>query len=274
MAAVFTNATRFGIQESTSLDILMLVRHRFKRTPGSMGLPSWVPAFGRRFDPELDAGAMPRFFCASFGLPVSYLDDQAGDNNISLSGLYVDEIDDSRIRSLSRCCRQAGDLVGFFRNSTEMLATAQADVTRSTDNSALAMTLTAGCSYHGEQTSEQDVLDFEDFSKCLAEDNRVPDSDRGPSKNAANRYADAFWDAACCRRFFITTSGRIGLGPQTMRVNDIVVVLHGGKWPFVLRPKGDVYKFIGHCYVHGIMYGEAVQKHKAEGGEDVVFCLV
>jgi len=38
--------------------------------------------------------------------------------------------------------------------------------------------------------------------------------------------------------------------------------LLGGRTPFVLRPgvgEGK-YRFVGECYVHGIMYGQALQE--------------
>lgn len=69
-------------------------------------------------------------------------------------------------------------------------------------------------------------------------------------------------------RFFITKSGYIGLGPKDMRVGDAVHVLLGGDVPFILRKterhidgneSQPTYEYIGHCYVQGIMYGEALE---------------
>jgi hypothetical protein len=38
-------------------------------------------------------------------------------------------------------------------------------------------------------------------------------------------------------------------------------VLIGSKSPFILRPVvGGKYRFIGECYVHGIMFGEALEE--------------
>jgi len=51
----------------------------------------------------------------------------------------------------------------------------------------------------------------------------------------------------------------MGLGPHTLSEQDKVVLFSGGNVPFVVRgdPGGD-FKFIGECYVHGIMDGEVV----------------
>src|SRR3569833_2160784 len=63
--------------------------------------------------------------------------------------------------------------------------------------------------------------------------------------------------------FFITKKGAIGRGVAETQVGDVAFVLYGGKVPFVLRrdlerPTEDVYKYIGHAYIHGIMDGEAL----------------
>jgi len=48
-------------------------------------------------------------------------------------------------------------------------------------------------------------------------------------------------------------------GPGETRVGDMLCVLLGGKLPVVLRPVQDgQVAFVGECYVHGIMWGEAM----------------
>lgn len=62
------------------------------------------------------------------------------------------------------------------------------------------------------------------------------------------------------RRFFVTADGHIGLGPGRMREGDVVSVLYGAHWPFILRPHGDAFLLVGYCYVDGMMYGEMVER--------------
>ena len=81
------------------------------------------------------------------------------------------------------------------------------------------------------------------------------------------------WKKMMCKNqaMFITESGRIGLGPPTTQIGDELWILSGGRTPFVLRSRedvrggevDDVYEFVGDSFVHGIMFGEAV-----EGQED------
>lgn len=91
--------------------------------------------------------------------------------------------------------------------------------------------------------------------------------------NQQVKIDDAVLTSTAHRRFFMTKVGTMGLGPACMQKEDIVYVLDGGNTPFLLRPiKGrrdvpgygehECYQLVGDCYVHGIMYGEAVQDDK------------
>jgi Heterokaryon incompatibility protein (HET) len=71
--------------------------------------------------------------------------------------------------------------------------------------------------------------------------------------------------------FFITEQGYIGIAPLTLHVGDEVWVLFGSRLPFALRPLYTTpggqnatlhYIFIGDCYVHGIMQGEAMDRYQ------------
>jgi hypothetical protein len=55
----------------------------------------------------------------------------------------------------------------------------------------------------------------------------------------------------------VTAGGYLAAVPYTTEVGDCIAILAEGRFPFVLRPTGDHYCFIGPCYVHGIMNGEA-----------------
>ncbi|KAL9033031.1 MAG: hypothetical protein Q9214_007703 [Letrouitia sp. 1 TL-2023] len=86
------------------------------------------------------------------------------------------------------------------------------------------------------------------------------------------------------RKFFMTAEGWMGTGPPTARQNDLVVVLNGGLTPYVLRPTwsetshaGTTYSeftILGDCYVHGIMYGEAMDRLDAGVYTEQEFVLI
>lgn len=75
------------------------------------------------------------------------------------------------------------------------------------------------------------------------------------------------------RRFTISETGYMGLVPAVAEPGDLVAVIPGGSIPYILREVDDFgpetggenqYRFVGDCYVHGIMYGEALEKHGPE----------
>ncbi|TVY65743.1 Heterokaryon incompatibility protein 6 OR allele [Lachnellula suecica] len=60
------------------------------------------------------------------------------------------------------------------------------------------------------------------------------------------------------RRLATTRQGYLCLVPFDTEVGDVIAILSDCHAPVVLRTRGDHYSFIGTCYVHGIMQGEAV----------------
>ncbi|PLB39822.1 uncharacterized protein BDW47DRAFT_102483 [Aspergillus candidus] len=65
------------------------------------------------------------------------------------------------------------------------------------------------------------------------------------------------------RRVLRTRNGYIGLAPPGAQKGDQVVLLEGGRVPYLLRKVDDEsYKLVGECYVHGIMYGEAFDEKR------------
>lgn len=76
------------------------------------------------------------------------------------------------------------------------------------------------------------------------------------------------------RKFFITANGRAGLCPRATQVGDEVVILYGGSVPYVLRKAttDGEWRFIGECYVNGVMFGETETSREKE--EERVFDIV
>ncbi|KAK3350269.1 heterokaryon incompatibility protein-domain-containing protein [Lasiosphaeria hispida] len=58
-------------------------------------------------------------------------------------------------------------------------------------------------------------------------------------------------------RFFETSRGYIGIGPDLIQAGDVVAVLKGSRRPAVLRPGEGAYRHVGLCYVEGLVRGEA-----------------
>jgi hypothetical protein len=75
------------------------------------------------------------------------------------------------------------------------------------------------------------------------------------------RVQNVIWN----RKFFITNDGlRLGLAPLGAREKDVVCIFYGCSVPVILREHtdstGHYFQFIGECYVHGMMDGEALSQ--------------
>lgn len=68
------------------------------------------------------------------------------------------------------------------------------------------------------------------------------------------------------RRFFKSEAGRFGWAVVGAEPGDCIVILHGGKYPFLMRPSEPPgsFKIIGDCFLQGVMEGEAVGKYGIE----------
>jgi hypothetical protein len=64
------------------------------------------------------------------------------------------------------------------------------------------------------------------------------------------------------RSFFISTNGFMGLVPEKAAPGDEICLFFGGAPPVVLQRRsnreGDIYGFVGECYVYGLVNGEAL----------------
>ncbi|KAF6796410.1 heterokaryon incompatibility [Colletotrichum sojae] len=68
------------------------------------------------------------------------------------------------------------------------------------------------------------------------------------------------------RRLFVTGRGYFGLGPPSLQAGDEVCVFRSGQVAYALRQsETGCWRYVGECYVHGIMDGEAVVEAKRNG---------
>jgi hypothetical protein len=81
----------------------------------------------------------------------------------------------------------------------------------------------------------------------------------------ATTYEDHLWNlqltavALRNRRLFTTHTGLLGLAPDEIQEGDTVAVLKGCSYPVVLRPYQHGFKYVGECYIDGLMDGEGFE---------------
>jgi hypothetical protein len=87
----------------------------------------------------------------------------------------------------------------------------------------------------------------------------------GEEIDQKHRCLEAINSVCVGRRFFTTSNGRLGMGPQRIEPGDIVCVFRGVPIPLILRlePSGaqgeEIFKLVGEAYVQGVMDGETFQ---------------
>jgi len=73
------------------------------------------------------------------------------------------------------------------------------------------------------------------------------------------------------RRLTMTKSGYLSLSPADTRRGDTIAILFDCDAPVLLRPIGKHYEFVGTCYVHGIMQGEAMNEPRSNDSQTCTF---
>ncbi|KAK5679132.1 hypothetical protein LTS10_008791 [Elasticomyces elasticus] len=79
----------------------------------------------------------------------------------------------------------------------------------------------------------------------------------GQTVTRETRVFFAMTEVSYGRRLSWTSKGYLTLLPEAAIAGDLIVILRGGRLPFVVRPVEHGHRLIGPAYVHGIMNGEA-----------------
>lgn len=106
--------------------------------------------------------------------------------------------------------------------------------------------------------TREDIEDFDDDKQL--ESTPVSQGQTQPDKP---RFEACLAVYSRRRVLFRTKQGYVGLGFDTTQPGDQVWILAGVCTPYILTPVSDVqgekeFRFVGECYVHGVMHGEAV----------------
>ena len=134
--------------------------------------------------------------------------------------------------------------------------------------------LTEVGTYLGERVSELDETRYRGWSQWFHDLVRKPDTckttfyrDTLASQRDLDRFDWTIMNMNYNRKLFSTSNGYVGMGPADMRQGDTVLLLSGGRTPFVAREaealgsaQNKSWHLIGYAYVHGLMDGEAAPK--------------
>ncbi|KAH7068499.1 heterokaryon incompatibility protein-domain-containing protein [Paraphoma chrysanthemicola] len=280
VAEVYTDVVIQAICDRKDLLVLRLVDHDTDRNFGEDdGFPSWVPRWDRRSRiPFMWLDKSPLSATAYWAeMPDEAL---ARTGILKLKGVLFD-----RVASTTNVLQ--GGSASFmndtsFRNSFVQLyleatgAKPDPEFRHQVSISELATTVTGGMiktsdDLHDRDETEPDAwldisdLDSEAGRSFLYNFQSFVDSDTYPGNPRS------FDKLLACqkKRIFRTSRGYLGLGPRSMREGDLVVVLHGGRMPFVLRlmgqPGAAYFVLVGDCFVHDIMQKQIYDMLEEEG---------
>jgi hypothetical protein len=95
------------------------------------------------------------------------------------------------------------------------------------------------------------------------------------AKVLGDTYVRALLGNSRHRLLCTTRSGYLGMTPENSLVRDLIAICWGSHVSYVLRLVGDNFIFIGKCYVHGLMKGEAFDTGKLkESFREQVFTII
>lgn len=131
--------------------------------------------------------------------------------------------------------------------------------------------------YHEPPDAEACALGCNMYFEAVVEDTSIPQILRERKKKrvdegmddvamdeqerrGVDQFLSGFLRWGRYRRFFRSRDGHFGWSVDGAQVGDWVVVLDGGKYPLVLRGKGQWYTIVGDCYIHWFMNGEALER--------------
>jgi hypothetical protein len=285
LGALYSKATKLAIEETKELHILryVLATSDKERNPESSLFPSWVPKWHRRAQPH-HARPLPRHFNAHDG-SAAVVSDNADSNVLTLKGHWIGrvswvapEFEEKHLRG--------DDLHRLFSLIHTRFEESMHCATPARLMQDLASILTAA-SEHGKSSAWRNDEQRDSFLRFLHTNGvrltrtrhqrllqqQAEEQSGTHSDDRVQQYAAVFASASLHRCFFITKEGYTGIGPKTMRQGDDVVVLLGGRTPYVLSPVNEIegeFKFVGECYVRGLVSGQATKL----GKPSTVFNLV
>lgn len=88
----------------------------------------------------------------------------------------------------------------------------------------------------------------------------------------ARQFDDMIKQVSLGRHMIKTSQGHVGFGPEGSREGDMVVIMPGGRMPYILRRCSEEngaeseYKLLGDVFLHGAMLGEALESTEESDG--------
>jgi hypothetical protein len=276
--SVYRKSAEQALETTNSLDLLSAVQHG-----STISRLSWVPRWNICTTYTLaPLGANLERYSASQHLPPCAIQwTGRWGQFLHVSGIEFDTvIKTEEVMAESKSVKTLSTIL--VKVSNQLLAEAIPYPTGESFERVACFTLTAGKDEYG--------MMVENTFQHLANFHAFWTNKGGADWPASQSFfgiagdADAFLLAArfACvgRRLFHTSRGYAGIGPAVSQSGDVVCILSGGAAPFILRrdlrsnTSKRRFQLVGEAYVHGIMHGEAISRHKDDEQTAVAFSII
>lgn len=231
-----------------------------------MQIPNWYGAriaFG--YEPVQglwDPGRRPRHFNVAGGsqAQIKYLEDEA---SIALRGVIIDSVNDIACepvcgpgwdhhpRSLQHF---ATHIRTHLRGSDRIMQDRRSYPTGEPLDDVQWRTLICNITYNDHTPAPESYRSSYQAWRDTLDPAQPYNSSR---QQGAQPFCRVIGGYNADKLFGSTKEGYVGMFPSRTKVNDCIVVLFGGEFPFVMRKcinhGKETYQLIGQCYVHGIM---------------------
>jgi Heterokaryon incompatibility protein (HET) len=300
---VYRHVARLLIGCSADLGILNDVQEPLARS--HLHWSTWVPNWNEYIDAFINLSVIDEGRFNACQSKCKEMKDHSDPRFLRLKGLGVDMVKDCM------STMTAGDVLGKTIPLWQYITQHLGPVTGSYANGdslglAFTMTVTAGNNGFGYPAEDDlnylsgaddfwkrtlgplgvDVLGYRQTEGKSSFRYTRGDSKLGPvsyqeGRSGFSAFEDAILAAMSKRRLFVTFGGYIGIGPKEMKPYDQVVILYGGRTPYILRPRSywwigggsrpmtrepndGSYFLVGDCYIHGMMKGEMMEQQARE----------
>lgn len=230
-------------------------------------MPSWVPCYDRSLR---DTPRILGVFEADIGLDGN--DYSLDGSQLRTNGYVLGKVERMTETIKRTAFQSAEEVATMLQSMTEIVKSTR---TQEQPSDILALTLCGSRRFDASLASQEAASSTYRTFEANALQGVLPrwpaDGDYDPlsPEGLQSEYLHEVYSVAPTLRLF-GTSEHIGLGPAMMDKGDILAVVGGCRWPIVLRPRGDVYQFLGITYVYGIMFGEAVAARQGQPLESFV----
>jgi hypothetical protein len=233
----------------------------------SQGLPSWVPdwrlAPTNRYEANLRV-VREHMYNASSGTDFHLR--RLGLRTICLKGLFVGVV---VMYDLAFVIPNAAPILEGVYNSwrenfQDRLPFMESPIQR------FWRTVTWDCA-PGDEDGTLKKLDRDELQAMIAAHDRairigdgaVPYIGGQPPEDG--RRTNYMMNCAARRAMIMTVECFLGMAEENVRVGDHIFIVSGNSYPVILRPSkkyADTWHAVGECYLHDLMYGEAVHNMK------------